>query len=295
MVYFLNWSKYGISPKRLRENDALSSFFKILTTSPDENGEVQYVIFFLVLDWFGLNQPNSEVMLNQCIKKQQTNFLSFGKSGVRLNRWSTEISDHLHSVAPWGMLTVVLLVVFEIKVGIPLICSHACAHFCIPFIFVWHFLGLYITRLLSKCFVSKLFRPWYFFIWPDHLGKHNVFRGQAIISLFTCCRKPFSNGVNQWFHTARMQYKWHKILPTTLSGLYTLFIRYKQLIICLFTFVLTMPSFCDENHTARMADYLFKIILWCPSFPTKQLQALCTFVWLLLGNLFVNEVFCPVA
>ncbi|EMS68709.1 Gamma-glutamyl hydrolase [Triticum urartu] len=40
MVYFLNWSKYGISPKRLRENDALSSFFKILTISPDENGEV---------------------------------------------------------------------------------------------------------------------------------------------------------------------------------------------------------------------------------------------------------------
>uniref|UniRef100_A0A452ZK58 Glutamine amidotransferase domain-containing protein n=1 Tax=Aegilops tauschii subsp. strangulata TaxID=200361 RepID=A0A452ZK58_AEGTS len=32
--------KYGISPKRLRENDALSSFFKILTISPDENGEV---------------------------------------------------------------------------------------------------------------------------------------------------------------------------------------------------------------------------------------------------------------
>ncbi|KAF6991122.1 hypothetical protein CFC21_008239 [Triticum aestivum] len=32
--------KYGISPKRMRENDALSSFFKILTTSPDENGEV---------------------------------------------------------------------------------------------------------------------------------------------------------------------------------------------------------------------------------------------------------------
>lgn len=32
--------KYGISPKRLRENGALSSFFRILTTSPDENGEV---------------------------------------------------------------------------------------------------------------------------------------------------------------------------------------------------------------------------------------------------------------
>ncbi|XP_062231891.1 gamma-glutamyl hydrolase 2-like [Phragmites australis] len=31
--------RYGISPKRLRENDALSSFFKILTTSPDENGK----------------------------------------------------------------------------------------------------------------------------------------------------------------------------------------------------------------------------------------------------------------
>ncbi|KAL6620544.1 hypothetical protein ACP70R_035683 [Stipagrostis hirtigluma subsp. patula] len=31
---------YGISPKRLRENDALSSFFNILTTSPDENGKV---------------------------------------------------------------------------------------------------------------------------------------------------------------------------------------------------------------------------------------------------------------
>ncbi|XP_006655488.2 gamma-glutamyl hydrolase 2-like [Oryza brachyantha] len=32
--------RYGISPKTLRENAALSSFFKILTTSPDENGEV---------------------------------------------------------------------------------------------------------------------------------------------------------------------------------------------------------------------------------------------------------------
>ncbi|CAN6346171.1 unnamed protein product [Urochloa humidicola] len=32
--------KYGISPKRLRENDELSSFFRILTTSPDENGKV---------------------------------------------------------------------------------------------------------------------------------------------------------------------------------------------------------------------------------------------------------------
>jgi len=32
--------KWGISPKRYRENGALSSFFKILTTSPDENGEV---------------------------------------------------------------------------------------------------------------------------------------------------------------------------------------------------------------------------------------------------------------
>nr|CAB3460972.1 unnamed protein product [Digitaria exilis] len=32
--------RYGISPKRLQENDALSSFFKILTTSPDENGKV---------------------------------------------------------------------------------------------------------------------------------------------------------------------------------------------------------------------------------------------------------------
>ncbi|CAL4894440.1 unnamed protein product [Urochloa decumbens] len=31
---------YGISPKRLQENYALSSFFKILTTSPDENGKV---------------------------------------------------------------------------------------------------------------------------------------------------------------------------------------------------------------------------------------------------------------
>ncbi|XP_021303594.1 gamma-glutamyl hydrolase 2 [Sorghum bicolor] len=31
---------YGISPKRLQENVALSSFFKILTTSPDENGKV---------------------------------------------------------------------------------------------------------------------------------------------------------------------------------------------------------------------------------------------------------------
>ncbi|CAD6333206.1 unnamed protein product [Miscanthus lutarioriparius] len=34
------WVKYGISPRRLQENDALSSFFKILTTSPDENGKV---------------------------------------------------------------------------------------------------------------------------------------------------------------------------------------------------------------------------------------------------------------
>ncbi|KAL6610510.1 hypothetical protein ACP70R_040479 [Stipagrostis hirtigluma subsp. patula] len=32
--------RYGISPKRMEENDALSSFFKILTTSPDENGKV---------------------------------------------------------------------------------------------------------------------------------------------------------------------------------------------------------------------------------------------------------------
>ncbi|XP_066362187.1 gamma-glutamyl hydrolase 2-like [Miscanthus floridulus] len=32
--------RYGISPKRYRENGALSSFFKILTTSPDENGKV---------------------------------------------------------------------------------------------------------------------------------------------------------------------------------------------------------------------------------------------------------------
>ncbi|PUZ65171.1 hypothetical protein GQ55_3G201900 [Panicum hallii var. hallii] len=32
--------RYGISPKRLRENDELSSFFRVLTTSPDENGKV---------------------------------------------------------------------------------------------------------------------------------------------------------------------------------------------------------------------------------------------------------------
>ncbi|CAM0954571.1 unnamed protein product [Alopecurus aequalis] len=32
--------RYGISPKRLRENYALSSFFRIITTSPDENGKV---------------------------------------------------------------------------------------------------------------------------------------------------------------------------------------------------------------------------------------------------------------
>ncbi|KAF8719255.1 hypothetical protein HU200_023950 [Digitaria exilis] len=31
---------YGISPKRLRDNGELSSFFRILTTSPDENGKV---------------------------------------------------------------------------------------------------------------------------------------------------------------------------------------------------------------------------------------------------------------
>ncbi|TVU20581.1 hypothetical protein EJB05_36795, partial [Eragrostis curvula] len=38
--YSLLEGSYGISPKRLRENKALSSFFKILTTSPDENGKV---------------------------------------------------------------------------------------------------------------------------------------------------------------------------------------------------------------------------------------------------------------
>ncbi|WVZ99259.1 hypothetical protein U9M48_044587 [Paspalum notatum var. saurae] len=32
--------RYGISPRRFRENDALSGFFRILTTSPDENGKV---------------------------------------------------------------------------------------------------------------------------------------------------------------------------------------------------------------------------------------------------------------
>ncbi|RCV16928.1 hypothetical protein SETIT_3G177700v2 [Setaria italica] len=32
--------RYGISPKRFRENGELSSFFRILTTSPDENGKV---------------------------------------------------------------------------------------------------------------------------------------------------------------------------------------------------------------------------------------------------------------
>ncbi|RLN30742.1 gamma-glutamyl hydrolase 2-like [Panicum miliaceum] len=32
--------RYGISSKRLRENDELSSFFRVLTTSPDENGKV---------------------------------------------------------------------------------------------------------------------------------------------------------------------------------------------------------------------------------------------------------------
>ncbi|CAL4909140.1 unnamed protein product [Urochloa decumbens] len=31
---------YGVSPKRVQENDAVSSFFKILTTSPDENGKI---------------------------------------------------------------------------------------------------------------------------------------------------------------------------------------------------------------------------------------------------------------
>ncbi|KAI5002131.1 hypothetical protein ZWY2020_026781 [Hordeum vulgare] len=34
---------YGIYPKRLRENGALSSFFKILTTSPHENGEGRHI------------------------------------------------------------------------------------------------------------------------------------------------------------------------------------------------------------------------------------------------------------
>ncbi|KAL6838568.1 hypothetical protein ACP4OV_031624 [Aristida adscensionis] len=32
--------RYGISPKRLEENDSLSSFFNILTTSPDENNKI---------------------------------------------------------------------------------------------------------------------------------------------------------------------------------------------------------------------------------------------------------------
>ncbi|KAG8068002.1 hypothetical protein GUJ93_ZPchr0005g15827 [Zizania palustris] len=41
--------RYGISPKTLRENVALSSFFKILTTSPDENGEVQNDIFLVFI------------------------------------------------------------------------------------------------------------------------------------------------------------------------------------------------------------------------------------------------------
>lgn len=31
---------YGLSPRRLQENDALSSFFKILTTTPDEVGKI---------------------------------------------------------------------------------------------------------------------------------------------------------------------------------------------------------------------------------------------------------------
>ena len=47
VFFFLLWLKYGISPKRLQENVALSSFFKILTTSPDENGKVQKVMFIL--------------------------------------------------------------------------------------------------------------------------------------------------------------------------------------------------------------------------------------------------------
>lgn len=32
--------KFGLSPKRMRENEALSSFFKILTTTPDEDGQI---------------------------------------------------------------------------------------------------------------------------------------------------------------------------------------------------------------------------------------------------------------
>jgi gamma-glutamyl hydrolase len=42
--------KFGISPQRLQTNDALSDFFRILTTTPDKDGKVvEPIKYFSVL------------------------------------------------------------------------------------------------------------------------------------------------------------------------------------------------------------------------------------------------------
>lgn len=44
--------QYGISPERFQENQNLSSFFKILTTSTDEDNKVLNVTMPSYLIWF---------------------------------------------------------------------------------------------------------------------------------------------------------------------------------------------------------------------------------------------------
>lgn len=45
----LSMQQYGISPERFQENQDLSSFFKILTTSADANNKVPHVILIAIL------------------------------------------------------------------------------------------------------------------------------------------------------------------------------------------------------------------------------------------------------
>lgn len=254
--------------------------------------------------------------ITSSFKVQQTNFLSFGKSGLCLNRASKQISYHMHSVASWGMLTIVLLVMLEVWIFIcyPVdrispFCNHTYHYLTFVELFlvscagmvgtqsseatyqVWVLLcfklevyGIFeslfyiLTCSISKIYnISKDYALMCYSIFPfinvllcnlsdsQHLGKWCLF---TMISLFAYCRKLFLSLVNKWFHTARRQYKWHKILPTILSGLwlrrslYSLSWHYSMTASYCPWYFWSCISFCDE----KLKTYLRWWHITCPNY-----------------------------
>jgi hypothetical protein len=73
------------------------------------------------------------------------------------------------------MLITVLLLIFEIKGLSPLICSQACAYFCIISIIVWHSFSVILVCYHTIC--KKIWAMTFLHMPTSHLGEHDIFGG----------------------------------------------------------------------------------------------------------------------